>query len=63
MSAEGLTVVCAWCQQTITAATAGALVTHTICQPCFDRTARPDDDASPDAINPPADYFGDVFKH
>ena len=61
MAAEVLTVVCAWCQRTVTAAPPGAHVTHTICPSCVDRTARLSDD-DPAELNPSPDYFGDAFK-
>jgi hypothetical protein len=34
---EPLVAVCAWCQRTVTAARAGARVTHTMCEACQER--------------------------
>jgi len=36
MAARMLTVVCAWCNRTMTAAATGAPVTHSICPPCLE---------------------------
>jgi hypothetical protein len=65
MAAERLSVICAWCQRVITPAPPGARVTHTICQPCLERTvsAVNYDETDPAVLNPPPDYFGDAFKH
>ena len=38
MAARTFTVVCAWCRRIVAAAPAGAGVTHTICESCFDWT-------------------------
>ena len=64
MAAEVLTVVCAWCQRIVTAAPAGAGVTHTICPSCVDRTLLGADETDPSRLSPPPDhdYFGDPFE-
>jgi hypothetical protein len=36
-----LVVVCAWCNRVVSAAPAGAEITHTICPSCLDFTFNP----------------------
>jgi hypothetical protein len=36
MAVQRLSVVCAWCNRLVTAAPAGAALTHTICPSCLD---------------------------
>ena len=65
--AEVFAVVCAWCNRVVTAASAGTLVTHTICPDCLARTIAPpsletEASASDSALLSPDD-FGDAFKH
>jgi hypothetical protein len=63
MAANGLTVVCAWCERVVTAASNGAGITHTICPSCLDRTLTSGDGSSvPIVLLPPPGYFGDAFK-
>ena len=66
MATEGLTVVCAWCQQVVKAAPNATGITHTICPSCVDRTIThsADGQTDPAVLLPPPDYFdfGDAFK-
>ena len=65
MAAELLTVICAWCNQTVTAGPAGAPVTHTICGSCLERMGTHPDvvlEAEIARPPPPFGYFGEAFK-
>ena len=65
MATRVLTVVCAWCKRMVTAEPNATGITHTICPSCLDRTITHIDEGpvDPAALQPPADYFGDAFKH
>jgi hypothetical protein len=60
MATSALAVVCAWCNQVVTPAPAGAPVTHTICPACMEwafvhRTAATPPEKKRHAL--PANYF------
>jgi hypothetical protein len=61
MATSPLAVVCAWCNQVVTPAPAGAPITHTICPSCMEwafvhRTAAMPPEKDRHTL--PAGYFG-----
>jgi hypothetical protein len=72
MPGQVLTVVCAWCNEVITPAPAGAAITHSICPPCFawalaHRTVEVEGESASHGgeLHLPQGYFGfgDAFKN
>jgi len=59
MSAQGFTVVCAWCNRKISAASASAPVSHTICTSCLEWSI---DHPTELVRDVPSHYYGEVYS-